>query len=184
MIVITTVGFLALINLQVGTMRSVGNAKSMMQAVNLGEHFIETLKSESLSWNGDGTMLLSFPARYPHLHQVGNAVANGGSTWLEGYTSSDLDRRFGPMGNDDTWDAGVSGEFPALVDKRFCLHYRLSWIIPNWLIRADVRVLWMKNEADMSLYQSCGTGTDMHRDLANVSSITIPGMVMRNVFAQ
>jgi len=181
-IAITTIGFLALVNLQIGTLRGVGTSRSMMQAVNLSEHFIETLKSEGLPWTGDASVLTSQPAVFPHLRLAGAPTDGGGSGWVRAYQSTETDSRVGPLGIDDTWNAGVAMEVDPDRERRFCVHYRLTWVVPNYLIRADVRTLWMRDEANVSLYQDCPVG--METDLANVASVTIPGTVMRNVFAQ
>ena len=184
-IVITTVGFLALINLQVATLNAVGGSRSMMQAVNLAEHFIETLKSEALAWNGDGSELMD-SNRFPNLYLVGAATDGGGSGWVQGFKVSGSDKRIGPIGKDTKtpWNNGITNEIDPEVNRQFCVHYQLTWLIPRYLIRADVRVLWMRHNADLSLYRDCGTGSEMERDLANVGSVTIPGTILRNVFAQ
>jgi len=183
-IVITTVGFLALINLQIATLHAVGGSRSMVQAVNLAEHFIETLKSEALAWNAEGSVLLSNQSTFPNLKYAGNPVEGGGSGWIRGYVVNETDKRIGPMGKDTktNWNVGIGNELDPNVNRRFCLHYRLTWLIPNYLLRTDVRVLWMKQNANMALYMDCPVG--METDLANVGNVTIPGTVMRNVFAQ
>jgi prepilin-type N-terminal cleavage/methylation domain-containing protein len=189
-IIITTIGFLALVNLQVGTLRAVNDSRSMMEAVNLAEHFIETLKSESISWNGDATSTLLQPnlaLRFQHLRLVGPAAANGSSGWLEAYQTSESDRRVGPVGNysdNAEIDEGISREIPPQINRRYCVHYRLTWLVPDYLIRADVRVLWMRDESNFALYQDCAVGSEMHKDMGNVGSITVPATVMRNVFSQ
>ncbi len=81
-IVITTIGFMALINMQVGTLHAVNESRSMMEAVNLAEHFVETLKSEAISWNGDASSTIlpgGLAAQFPHLRFVGQATIHGGS---------------------------------------------------------------------------------------------------------
>jgi prepilin-type N-terminal cleavage/methylation domain-containing protein len=187
-IVITTIGFLALINMQVGTLHAVNESRSMMEAVNLAEHFVETLKSAAIAWNGAAAATIlqgGLAAKFPHLRYVGNAALNGGSGWIEGYRSTASDRRVGPLGNADaTWDSGISNEVLPELNKRYCLHYRLTWLVPDYLMRADVRVLWLRDEAKISLYKSCGVGTEMQEDMSNVGSVTMPATIMRNVFAQ
>jgi type II secretory pathway pseudopilin PulG len=182
-IVITTVGFLSLVNLQIGTLHAVGTAKSMMQAVNLAEHFIEALKGEATLWNEDGSKLPTKPASFPHLRYAGNPIEGGGSGWIRAYYAwGEADKRIGPMGNDPQWDAGISNEFTPAAGRSYCVHYRLTWLVANYLLRADVRVLWMRDQSDLTLYQDCPVG--METDLANVASVTVPGTIMRNVFAQ
>lgn len=181
-IVITTVGFLSLINLQIGTLHAVGTSRSMMQAVNLAEHFIETLKAEAIPWNMDASVMVADAGRFPHLRLVGNPNTGGSSGWIRGYMSPDQDKRVGQLGNDTWYDTGIAAEVPNARDRRFCVHYRLTWIVPNYLIRSDVRVLWLRDEARLSVYQECPIG--METDLANITSITVPGTIIRNVFTK
>lgn len=180
-IVITTVGFLSLINLQIGTLHAVGTTKNMMQAVNMAEHFIETLKSEAVEWNADATMMMAAPNSFPNLRFVGNPVAGGSSGWIRGYLSLNTDKRVGPLGNNAVVDGGIANEIRPDRERKFCLHYRLTWVVPNYLIRADVRAMWLRDNANIVLYQDCPIG--MEADLANVSAVTVPGTIMRNVFA-
>ncbi len=187
-IVITTIGFMALINMQVGTLHAVNESRSMMEAVNLAEHFVETLKSEAIAWNGDASATLlqgGLDGQFPHLLNVGQATLNGGSGWIEGDRFPGQDRRIGPMGYAAaSWDAGIAEEIPPGQNRRFCMHYRLTWLVPDYLVRADVRVLWLRDEAQITLYQSCGAGTEMWLDMSNVGSVTVPATLMRNVFSQ
>lgn len=180
---ITVVGLLALINLQVGTLKGLTASRSMMDGVNLAEHFLETLKSEAIPWNTDSATMVSQTTRFPHLRLAGSpATEGGGSGWVRAYISDDAgsDKRVGALGNDSDWDSGVLNEVPAGVNQRYCVHYRLTWVIPEYLLRADVRVLWMRDDSDLTLYDECQIG--METDLANVSSVTLPGTIMRNVF--
>lgn len=190
-VVITTVGFLTLINLQVGTLRGVGSSKSMMQAVNLSEHFIETLKTEALVWTGDPAGLHQDAIKFPYLRAApNNTEAGQTSDWVKAYDSSKTDRRIGPLGNATAAspfklnDGGILLEIPPERDKKYCLAYRLTWIVPGYLLRADVRAMWLRDESDFTLYQTCDPGARPWEDLTNVSSVTIPGTVMRNVFVQ
>jgi hypothetical protein len=176
-------GLLMVVHLQVNTLKGVAGVRGMMEGTNLAEHFLETLKSEAIAWNMDSTAMTSQPSRFPHLRTVGApAVQGGGSGWIRGYTTgfSSTDSRVGPMGNDAGWDPGIAQEIPPDVNPNFCLHYRLTWLVPDYLMRADVRVMWMRDSSDLSLYDDCPVG--METDLANVSSVTLPGTLMRNVF--
>lgn len=181
-VIVTTVGFLALINLQVATVHAIGAGKNVVEAANLAEHFVETLRAEALEWNVPGTLMVSNPTKFPYLHVVGNPVAGGGSNWITAYIPPDEDKRVGVIGYEVVFDSGIHSELNPEINKRYCLHYRLTWLVPDYLIRADVRVSWMRDNANISLYQNCPPG--METDLANVSSVTVPGTIMRNVFAQ
>jgi prepilin-type N-terminal cleavage/methylation domain-containing protein len=189
-LVITTIGFLAMINMQVGTLHAVNDTRAMMEAVNLAEHFIESLKSEAIAWNAPAQSTLlqgGMQSNFPHLRYVGPATTNGGSGWLEAYRGSGTDRRVSSLGNnEDGWDDGIVLEMKTSLNRRYCVHYRMTWLVPDYLIRADVRVLWLKDEASINInnYQSCGVGTQMEQDFTNVGSVSVPGTIMRNIFAQ
>ncbi len=180
---VTSVGLLALVSLQVGTLRGISHARSMADGLNLAEHFIETLKSESYRWTGPSQTMLSLPGVFPHLSQVGTATPGGTSGWLTGYEQPGTDQRVGSMGNNPAADAGLRSEFPDDRGRQFCLHYRLTWIVPEYLLRADVRVSWLTANSAVEVYRECPVSTPaMWEDLANVSNITLSGTVMRNIF--
>ena len=80
-VVVTTVGLLALINLQVGTLHAVNSSKNLTLATNMAEHFLESLKAEGVAWNTDATVMLTQTATFPRLRFVGNPVEGGGSGW-------------------------------------------------------------------------------------------------------
>ena len=49
-IVVTTLGFVALLNMQMATLRGLAHAKHMAEGTNLAENFIEQLRLEFMSW--------------------------------------------------------------------------------------------------------------------------------------
>jgi hypothetical protein len=179
-VVFTTVGFIGLLHLQINTVTAVSTARNLSEATNLAEHVIETIRVEALEWNVPGSMMVSQPIRYPYLSVAGNPTHGGGSGWIRAMLSDSSDKKVGTIGADDVLDAGVLLEFNPEVNKRFCVHYRLVWLIPDFLVRADVRVLWLQPKARYTLHQTCEVG--METDFGNVSSVTIPATVMRNVF--
>jgi len=189
---LTTIGFIAIINLQIGTLEAVATARNVTEATNLAEHVIELIRSEAIEWTADGDTVNS---QFTYLSVAGNPAAGGGSGWeLATLSPSMNDRRVGSLG--DAFLGGIDGittgsnegilnEFPADRNKRFCVFFRLSWIIPDYLLRADVRVLWMRGRQTQTEYADCSPADprDMFDDTSRVSSVTIPATVMRNVFA-
>jgi len=184
---LTTVGFIAIINLQIGTLEAVTTARNMTEATNLAEHTIELIRSDAIEWTADGDTVDAL--RFPYLNVAGIAAAGGGSGWVLATLSPETDRRVGSLGDaflDQERNTGILNEFPADRNQRFCVYYRLSWIVPDYLLRADVRVLWMRGRLTQTAYRDCdfaANGANMFADTSRVSSVTIPATVMRNVFA-
>ena len=183
---LTTIGFIAIINLQIGTLEAVTSARNMTEATNLAEHVIELIRSDAIEWTADGDTADS--TRFPYLNVAGTAAAGGGSGWVLATLSPDTDRRVGSLGDaflDEERNTGILNEFPADRNKRFCVFYRLTWIAPDYLLRADVRVLWMRGRLTQTAYRDCSVlnPAAMFNDTSRVSSVTIPATVMRNVFA-
>ena len=183
---LTTVGFIAIINLQIGTLNALTTARNTTEATNLAEHVIELIRSDAIEWTADGDTVDAL--RFPYLNVAGVAAAGGGSGWVLATLSPDTDRRVGSLGDafyDQERNTGILNEFPADRNKRFCVFYRLTWIVPDYLLRADARVLWMRGQVTQTAYTDCSVlnpGT-MFDDTSRVSSVTIPATVMRNVFA-
>ena len=183
---LTTIGFIAIINLQIGTLEAVTTARNTTEATNLAEHVIELIRSDAIEWTADGDTVDAL--RFPYLNVAGTATAGGGSGWVLATLSPDNDRRVGSLGDafqDQERNTGILNEFPADRNKRFCVLYRLTWIVPDYLLRADVRVLWMRGQLTQTAYTDCSPLDPgaMFDDTSRVSSVTIPATVMRNVFA-
>ncbi len=183
---LTTIGFIAIINLQIGTLQALTAARNTTEATNLAEHVIELIRSDAIEWAADG--VTNDAARFPYLNVAGDAAADGGSGWSLATLSPDTDRRVGSLGDaflDQERNTGILNEFPADRNKRFCVFYRLTWMVTDYLLRADVRVLWMRGQMTQTAYSDCSWANPeaMFNDTSRVSSVMIPAMVMRNVFA-
>ncbi|MBM4371618.1 MAG: hypothetical protein FJ098_08185 [Deltaproteobacteria bacterium] len=189
---LTSVGFIAVINLQIGTVQAVAAGRNLTEATNLAEHVIELIRSEAVEWTADGETVE--PTRFPYLSVAGAPAASGGSDWTPAMLSpiQGVDERLGSLGSDVNprgeamgQNLGILNEFPLDRNRRFCVYYRLTWIIPDYLLRADVRVSWMRQRTDQTVYQDCSAlePERMFNDLSRVASITLPATVMRNVFA-
>lgn len=192
---LTTVGFIAIINLQIGTVEAVATARNTTEATNLAEHVIELIRSDAIEWTADRET--DNAARFPYLSVAGSATAGGGSGWVLATLSPNTDRRVGSLGDSFIGPNGVAGqgndgilnEFPTDRNRRFCVFYRLTWIVEDYLLRAEVRVAWMRGRQTMTAYSTCGDDDNqsetmaMFNDPSRVASVTIPATVMRNVFA-
>ena len=179
---LTSIGFIAIINLQIGTINAVANARNMTEATNLAEHVIELIRSDAIEWTADGETVN--PTRFPYLSMALEPTSvGGGSGWRRVMLSPESDRRVGSLGYASESlerDAGVMNEFPPERNKRYCVFCELTWILPDYLLRADVRVMWMRGNQNQTTFSGCPLA--MVDEIQEVSSITIPATVMRNVF--
>lgn len=179
---IIIVGFIGLLSLQVKTLRGATSSLTLTQAMNLAEHTMSSFEVEALSW----TSTTVNTAALPRLSANGflNAPSAGDTTgWLKVFPEGSGDLRVGPMGEgialaDVDLDAGILTEMGTNLHRKFCVHYRLTWVDPNESFRAEVRVAWARDESDFTPYLECPP--DMANDLRAVSQFTLPTMVVRN----
>lgn len=167
-VLVTAVGFVALLDLQVSTIRGLNYPAQMNAAINLGEHLIETMKLESYVRRGGG--LTSGQHYLPALPAYGSGTNDTG--WLMAYANGSSQHEMtDQVGADAVYDAGALVEFPALDRPRFCVRYRLSWVSQN-LARADVRVLWLRDEGAWTRFKDCpDSGNDEMEAVANRDSV-------------
>ena len=181
---VTVVGFLALTHLQTSVLKANENAWNMTGAVRLATHVQETSRSEALRWyndtyNGAGGVAQN---DFLYLRWVGPPNLNGTSGWRSAgfYPDGTPFALVNQVGIQPAWDAGVLRHVPGNRNARYCVEYRLTWLVPDFLIRSEVRVLWPRPGARAGLYDSCPA--DMVNHPEDVFSITIPATVMKNVF--
>lgn len=195
-VVLTTIGFVGLFDLQASSIRGMGNMVRMQQAVQLGENFIEQLRLEFSAWTP--TESLNNPGLFPHLANLptddaaragvqtpGDEVANGPG-WVIADRDKGDDRRVSAVG-----DAHPGGFNKGLrlamlntdvedADQHFCLLYRLTWLQPNRLIRVEVEVAWALQTADINAFMKCNTSAGSK--LNEMRSITLTSTLAINVF--
>lgn len=187
-IAVTIVGFLALTSLQASILKANENSWNITSAVALARHVQETIRMEGLQWYNDSFDGIGGVAqeRFRYLKHVGVPAAGTGSDWLDAefYAAGTDFQLVNQLGNQGAYDAGALQEVRNDRGRRYCVRYRLTWIVPNYLIRTDVRVLWVRHEGRAGLYDACPmTGADtMENHPEDVFSISIPATVMRNVF--
>lgn len=183
-VTLTTIGFVAIINLQLGTVRGIGAARGMQGALGLAEHVAQTMRQESLQWTPaapalTGNASFTFLNHAPETTEAGTA-----SEWLVGYApagGTTSDARVSAIGAHPTDDVGIHTELGDL-DKNYCVHYRLTWLVPNMLLRADIRVSWVRANASFDAYKLCPVA--MTDRLDEVQSVSMPITILRNVFVR
>lgn len=182
-IVVTVIGFLAMLHLQAGVLRANTTARDMVVATQLALHLIETIRMEAVEWTNDTTQSVD-QAKFKYLKHVndgGGPAPGRGSDWLLAYFVPGADfQMVNALGRDAQYDPGALQQFPDSQGRRFCVRYRLTWLIPNFLIRVETRVMWPRAEGKGGLFDMCGE--NMLTDLANAYQVTQVSTVMKNVF--
>lgn len=175
---VSMVGFMGILDLQTASIQGATESRALYHAIQLAEHFIETMRTEAIEWT-TAKSLDSDPTSFYFLKDAPpNTAMDGTSTdwiiWREAFAST--------LGNIDHYDSGVLAEFPIAQNSNYCVHYRFTTLMQGMLLRADVRVLWPKTGAQRTIYDNCQL--QMATDISRASSITIPIVLMRNVFVQ
>lgn len=195
-VAVSTLGFVALFELQAKSLRAWTNMARMQQATLSAENFMEVLRLEFSQWTP--TEVLDNPSKFPHLAGLGtqDAAVPGGQTegdnieggpgWVHGDAGASSDRRVPLVG--DLHPAGYNAGLrmatisPGMEDddQPFCLHYRLTWLQPNRAIRLEVEVMWALDTADMTAFQNCDFAAATR--LGEVRSVTLTSTLLVNVF--
>ena len=181
---ITVTGFVAALYLQSSLMKGASNSWDTTCAVQLARHTLETIRLEAVEWYNDtgagvgGVQQLKFA----YLRNVGAATPGGTSGWQRApYANSALPFQLtNQLGDNVGWDEGANDEITNAVARRYSVQYRLTWIVPNMLIRAETRVMWPRTDMAAGNYDTCPA--DMFNHPNDIMSVTIPMTVMKNVF--
>ena len=196
-IVVSTMGFLALFQLQISTLRGLSNSRRIIEATNLGENFIEQLRLEFMPWTDRGGEGLGDVSKFPHLAglqpsgaSVGGQTPGGEVTdatgWVIGDEDGGEDRRVSRVGDPHPHGFNI-GSRKAMIthgfegdEQPYCLHYRLTWLIVDRAIRAEVEVSWPLLHAYVESFRSCDRlASDRLHDLR---SVTLTSTLAVNTF--
>lgn len=195
--VVLIIGLGAMFITNLATSHAQSNVRDMIYAVNLAQLTLNDLKLEALEWTtkpSQGLNQTKLKRLYP-LSSVGTTPGLG-TSWMVAFTGpSGHGTTVGPAGGDvasnyagntATYDDGIANEFPPTMMQRYCVWYRLTWVIPNYAIRADVRVAWPKESTlssnNFTSYQSCPTS--MVTDINSVNFITLSTTINRSSLAR
>jgi len=176
---ISVIGFLAMVHLQSGILRANTTSRDMTMATHLAWHLIETIKMEAMEWTNDISQSYNQP-KFKYLNKIPDPNTGSTSGWQHAFETDADFRMVNILGRDQAYDGGALNQFPDTISRRFCVRYRLTWILPNMLMRVDVRVLWPREGSQAVQYQACPDSMD--NDMANVYSVTFSTTVMKNVF--
>jgi type II secretory pathway pseudopilin PulG len=137
MLIIASAG---IISLQKATAFGNMRAKELAVANQIGRSWIERLRTDSITWNYPSTTYQSTP---PDL--VSDTL------WLKaapvnGVAGAWLEPAFVPQRGSAAADAlGNDLLLPDYPKAAYCTHVRLNWMYPGEVLRADVRVVWLRS---------------------------------------
>ncbi len=174
---VALIGLYASLNMAIYALHANQERRDAIAAEQYAEHVLSTIQAEAVFWTDVlppqvGWYLFRLPA-----------FAQGATTgWqlVPGVDQAD-DKRVGRMGADWIYDGGIRFEIPAERGVSYCGFWRLTWVTDS-LARADVKVAWQRPQLNVDKYKDCPvTMTD---DVGNVGTMTLPAMVMKNVYVQ
>ena len=176
-IVIFVTAALGLLAFQEALMRSNTSANDVTAATYIGEFWLERGRLESLLWTpGVGGLTA---ARTPLLAALGVnvAVANFNTGWLVLPAMGAAFAVGAPLNRYlETWPgpAGTTRDY-----AEFCVQYQVTVLLPNNILRMEVRVLWFKASAGVTrptgaaawTCPAAGMLVGMTPDLLNVNMV-------------
>lgn len=195
---ITTMGFVALLTLQTATLRGMSNTRHLIQATSLAENFLGQLQLEFMGWTENPGQGLSNTTNFPHLAGLPtDAAATAGATsssdgvdnapgWVNADTDGGDDRRVSvvgdrhPFGFNSGIRAAMISPGAEDIEAPYCMRYRLTWLIPQRAIRAEVEVAWPLENANLDNFLTCEEMASAN--LGELRSVTLMSTLAVNVF--
>ena len=199
-LIITVIGLGAIFLTQSANSRAQGSVRDMIYAVNLAELTLKDLRLEGLEWTTNTGQDLS-QSKLKRLIAMKQATPDGGTPpsltpgddtgWILAFhhaSSSQSDVfTVGPAGGDvsenysgkASYDNGIANEFPSDRLRRYCVWYRLSWVIPDYVMRADVQVAWPKRTGFNANTSYWDCPISMVSDMNMVNFVTLSTTISR-----
>ena len=182
-IFIVSIGFVGLTNLQTSGFMQTRSLQDTVLGLNCAQHFIESVREEALTWTLNNP--LNAAGSWTYLKNLpGSKTAGSQTNWLVAGPTAGSDKRTNALCGDALFNPSVSSVLEG-GNKKYCLHYRFTWLIPDYLMRIDVRVMWPLARANWNKYKSCpappsGNTGGMADDLGMVEFVTLSSTVMQN----
>lgn len=155
-------------------------------AATLAQRYLDEIEREALHWNNSGIVDFTEPDAQRLMPLLLQASTGDMPTFMEAtsvlygrpqaYTMTL--RRVSPM------FSGAPDSGPA----KFCVHYRLTWVVQSEIMRAEIRVLWYKPTiARTNIYANCGAGgmeETMAQDRENINLISMAKLIKRYIITR
>jgi Tfp pilus assembly protein PilV len=133
---VMAIGGAAVMSMQKATLQGNLDARKTDLANSIARTWVERLERDSMQWtlpNG-GANTTSNIANAKLLNVTGNWFFP--AAYIGGTTPETMSPGFDILGRD------LPGDAKTVKNAQFCTNVRLTWLVTNELMRADVRVLW------------------------------------------
>lgn len=159
--VVLGIGLIGILGMQSTSAIANRRAYDMRAAMELAETTLERLKRDGIEWTASASTM-------SNSSWLGNGLGDTNrGTWTQPPLIAGVSEQ--PMFNDMALPNVTSADIPAeragMAQKssRYCVQYRLTWVVPDQLARADVRVFWANNrQGERAMAGRCdvfGNGT-------------------------
>lgn len=161
--VVLGIGVIGILGMQSTAAIANRRAYDMRAATELAETTLERLKRDAIEWTAASSTL-------DRSTWLGSGLrdANRGA-WTSPPAIGAKQAMFNDMGLPNATTADIPTERAEMAEKgsRYCVEYRLDWVVPEQLARADVRVYWANNrQGERAMAGSCDvfSGDTVERD--------------------
>ncbi len=173
------VGLVGILGMQSSASLTNRGAYDRHTAMALAETTLERLKRDGIEWTattapGSGSWL-------------SHAISDGDGNWAQPPTPVGASNQ--PTYNDMMLPNVSNADIPAVragmaeKNSRYCIEYRMQWVVPAEMARFDVRVSWARNrEGGIEMGGNCAifSGISSRDRAAWFRSVRVTGMVRRN----
>lgn len=172
------VGLLGIMALHVVARKGNADSQNVTAATAISEHWMERLRTESKMWFQGPSDITSDAT--PLLSQAGIDVTTPGA--VTSWTSPP----FNPLLDREMNEAELNPSDGSLLTAGdFCTQYRLATLVPNRVLRAEVRVMWWREgvsrPADWATCPPPPTSSDGKQpDPTKMHLVTMSSTIWRN----
>jgi prepilin-type N-terminal cleavage/methylation domain-containing protein len=180
------IGLVGIIGMQTTAAIANQRASDLRVGADLAETVLERLKRDALEWT-------DVEASFSSDSWLGAGLTDDslGAWQLPGATADGSGEAEAPVFNDlgipsNGGPVASGSEYYREKNSRYCVQYRLTWVIQNELARADVRVLWPSRAAGERLLGGSCAALDDAATIAPADYdqffewVRVTGMIRRN----
>ncbi len=178
--VVLAIGLVGILGMQAVSAITNRRAQDIRVGMELAESAMERLKVDAIAWVGDETVI-------PSDSWLGTGLTDENlNAWtLPPVNPADGQGTFNDMGLRGTTTSALPSGNDYFVEKssRYCIQYRLGWVIEGQMARVEVRSIWPSNvNGEATLNGSCENLAGLNEGTLDLQFewVKIAGMVRWN----